>query len=368
MSWQEELKQNITTAKELSGLLNCTPEEQQGFAEILEQYPMSITPYYLSLINFEDEHDPIRRMCIPSLHETDLGGSFDTSGEADNTVIVGMQHKYRQTAMVLSTNQCAMYCRHCFRKRLVGLSDEEVARYFDDMIGYIRAHGEISNVLISGGDSFLNSNAVIERYLGALCDIGHLDLIRFGTRGPVVFPSRITGDGKLLDILGRYSRKKQIYVVTQYNHPRELTEASLAAVQAIRELGIPVRNQTVLLRGVNDTPETLGALLRGMTRNGILPYYVFQCRPVTGVKNQFQVPLREGYRIVESAKALQNGQGKCFRYALSHRSGKIEILGELDDERMLFKYHQAKDSKNAGRIFSLPVNERDCWIDECYGE
>lgn len=368
MSWQEELRQNITTARELSGLLNCTPEEERGFAAILEQYPMSITPYYLSLINFEDERDPIRRMCIPSLHETDLGGSFDTSGEADNTVIVGMQHKYRETAMILSTNQCAMYCRHCFRKRLVGLSDEEIARHFDDMTGYIRAHGEISNVLISGGDSFLCSNAVIERYLGALCDIEHLDLIRFGTRVPVVFPSRVSEDRELLDILGRYSRKKQIYVVTQYNHPRELTEQSLAAVRAIQALGIPVRNQTVLLRGVNDTPETLGALMKGMTRNGILPYYVFQCRPVTGVKNQFQMPLREGYRIVEGAKALQNGQGKSFRYALSHRSGKIEILGELDDGRMLFKYHQAKDQKNAGRIFSLPVNERDCWIDDSYGE
>ena len=152
------LKGNATNVQDLKPYLNLTKDEEVKMGEILEKYPMSITPYYLSLIDFNDPDDPIKKMCIPSIEETDLSGSFDTSGEKDNTVITGVQHKYKQTVIVLSTNNCAMYCRHCFRKRLVGLSDEEIATHFDEVIEYIKNHKEISNVLISGGDALLNSN------------------------------------------------------------------------------------------------------------------------------------------------------------------------------------------------------------------
>lgn len=362
-SW-EELKGNVTRADELTPLLRLTEDEERQMADILEQYPMSITPYYLSLIDFSDPDDPIRRMCIPSIRETDLGGAFDTSGEKDNTVMAGMQHKYSQTAMILSTNRCAMYCRHCFRKRLVGLSDEEIARHHAEMFRYIREHDAVTNVLVSGGDAFLNNNRVIEKYLAALTEIEHLDFIRFGTRTPVVLPQRISEDPELLALLREYGKKKQLYVVTQFNHPRELTAEAGKAVRLLMEQGVCVKNQTVLLRGVNDAPETLGALLRGLSSWGVSPYYIFQCRPVTGVKNQFQVPLLRGYRLVEAAKNLQNGQGKCFRYAMSHVSGKIEILGLLENGEMLFKYHQAREKKNAGRIFSRRLTEEQCWLDE----
>lgn len=360
----EELKGNITRAGQLAPLLHLTQEEERQMAAILEHYPMSITPYYLSLIDFSDPDDPIRRMCIPSISETDLGGTFDTSGEKDNTVMEGMQHKYSQTALILSTNRCAMYCRHCFRKRLVGLSDEEIAQRHEEMFQYIRAHKSISNALVSGGDAFLNSNRVLEKYLSNLTEIDHLDLIRFGTRTPVVLPQRISEDPELLELLQKYGRKKQLYVVTQFNHPREMTEEAAKAVRLLMERGVCVKNQTVLLRGVNDRPETLAALLRGLSSWGVSPYYVFQCRPVTGVQNQFQVPLMRGLQVVQEAKKLQNGQGKCFRYAMSHVTGKIEILGLMENGEMLFQYHQAKDEKNAGRIFTKRLAEDQCWLDE----
>ncbi|NCC42671.1 MAG: KamA family radical SAM protein [Clostridia bacterium] len=363
MSWTQLLEQNLTTAEDLQQLLHLNMEDYQQLKKILELFPMSITRYYLSLIDWSDESDPIRRMCIPSIRETDLDGSFDTSGEASNTVVTGLQHKYAQSAMILSTNRCAMYCRHCFRKRLVGLSETEIAsKYLDDILDYIEAHTEISNALISGGDAFLNSNELIKRYLDRLTAIDHIDFIRFGTRTPVVFPMRILDDPELVQMLHTYSRKKQIYVVTHFNHPREITPQSTAAVQTLLNAGIPFRNQTVLLKGVNDNPSILGILLKQLTAIGVLPYYIFQCRPVAGVKNQFQVPIKKGYSIVEEAKNMQNGIGKNFRYVLSHDTGKIEILANLSDGSTLFKYHQAKDSIDAGRLFTKELTDTQCWL------
>ena len=355
-------EKNITKAEEISPYLNLSKDEEVKLNEILKKYPMSITPYYLSLVDFNDPDDPIKKMCIPSIAETDLSGSFDTSGEADNTVVTGVQHKYRETVIVLSTNHCAMYCRHCFRKRLVGLSDEEIAKYFDEMIEYIKEHKEISNVLISGGDSFCNSNAKIEKYLRELIEIEHLDLIRFGTRIPVVYPQRISKDYNLKKILKSYCKKKQIYVVTQFNHPREVTKEAKESIEALKEAGIIVKNQTVLLKGVNDNSETLGKLLKKLTSIGVIPYYVFQCRPVTGVKNQFQVPLKRGIDIVEGAKNIQNGQGKCFKYCLSSTRGKIEIIGKTEDNKMIFKYHQAKYEVDKSRIFIEDIDDNQTWI------
>lgn len=343
-------------------MLGLNEADSAQMARILAQFPMSVPRYYLSLINWDDENDPIRKMCIPSVRETDLSGSFDTSGEASNTVVVGMQHKYHATALILSTNRCAMYCRHCFRKRLVGLSDAEIASHLDEMIAYIKEHKEISNVLVSGGDAFLNDNEVIEEYLSRLCEIDHLDMIRFGTRVPVSFPQRVTSDPDLIALLKKYNEKKQLFVITHFNHPNEITPESTAAVRAILSAGIPIRNQTVLLHGVNDDSEVLGTLLRRLIRIGVIPYYVFQCRPVSGVKNQFSVPFLRGIQVVEGAKRMQNGQGKSLRYALSHPTGKIEILGTAGGNRMLFKYHQAKYDKDAGRMFTMDLDENQTWL------
>lgn len=364
MDWRKELKSNLTEASELKEYMQLTKDQELQLNKILERFPMTVTKYYLSLIDWENfREDPIYKMCIPSIEETDLTGSFDTSGEGENTIMNGMQHKYAQTALILSTHRCAMYCRHCFRKRLVGISEDETAENVEEMAAYVAAHKEISNVLISGGDAFLNSNRVIEKYLELFTGIEHLDLIRFGTRTLVVLPMRITEDEELVSILKKYNKKKQLYVVTQFNHPRELTEEAVKAVRILLDAGIIVKNQTVLLKGVNDDSKVLGALLKGVTRAGIIPYYIFQCRPVSGVKHQFQVPLEEGCKIVEEAKNMQNGQGKCIRYAMSHETGKVEILGFLGEGEMLFKYHQAKNEADRGTIFKRKLLPGQAWLD-----
>lgn len=366
MNWKKELANNITTVDELEKALQkeFSKEEKEKLNEIVKQYPLSIPHYYLSLIDKDDENDPIRKLCIPSTKETDLTGSFDTSGESNNTVVVGLQHKYKQTGLLLSTNQCAMYCRHCFRKRLVGLNSDEIMNHLKEIIAYIKEHDEINNVLISGGDAFLNNNRVIHSYLEDLSSIEHLDLIRFGTRTPVTFPMRINGDQELLNILREYSRKKKIYVVTHFNHPNEITKESIKAVKNLLNSEVVLKNQTVLLKGVNDNPDVLATLINKLTAIGINPYYIFQCRPVSGVKNQFQLPLKEGYHIVEKTKSKLNGHGKCFRYVMSNKRGKIEILGNLSDTTMLFKFHEAKYDKDMGKIFQLDIKDEQCWIEE----
>lgn len=361
-SWKTLISQGHSDIRDLQGTFGLSDEDVSVVREIQRTFPMFVNPYYLSLIDPNDPEDPIRKMSIPDVSEVDQSGSLDTSGEQSNTVMVGLQHKYRETALILSTNQCAMYCRHCFRRRMVGLDEDETSRHLDGMFSYIREHEEISNVLISGGDAFMNSNDTIRRYLDGLCGIAHLDLIRLGTRTPVTLPQRITADDELLGILEEYSGRKKLYVVTQFNHPREVTPESTDAVDRLLRLGIPVRNQAVLLRGVNDDARTLGALLRELTAIGVIPYYVFQCRPVAGVIHRFQVPLSEGYRIVEQAKDMQSGQGKCFRFVLSHVTGKIEILGPIQGEGMLFKYHQAKAESDQGRMFCQPIAEDQCWL------
>ena len=368
MYWNELLKENVTSAKELRELIQFSPEEEAKLEQILERFPMRIPRYYLNLIDWENyESDPVFRLCIPSVRETDMDGSFDTSGEGANTILPGLQHKYQETALVLTTHECAMYCRHCFRKRMVGLNHQvETVCNPVQAAAYISAHPEISNVLLSGGDSFLLSDEKIEEYLRLLTPIPSLDFIRFGTRVPVTFPLRVTTDPTLVKILETYSRKKQLYVVTHYNHPKEITDESKKAVKALQKAGVIIRNQTVLLKGVNDDPAVLGSLFRQLTSIGVIPYYIFQCRPVIGVKSQFQVPFFQGYEIVEKAKAMQNGQGKSLRYCLSHPSGKIEILGPFHGQ-MLFKYHQAKKKEDCGRIFLYPVEKDQCWLYENIG-
>ena len=365
MSWKKWMKNAVTGDEDgfITGI-SADTAEAKALNKILESFPMSVPEYYLSLINWDDPADPIRKMCIPSLAELNMTGDFDTSGEVENTVINGMQHKYNQTALVLSTHNCAMYCRHCFRKRLVGLTGDEAMQHFDEMIEYISTHKEISNVLISGGDSLVNSNATIERYLAALSEIEHLDFIRFGTRTPVVVPQRIYEDPELLSILKKHDEKKNILIVTQFNHPAELTAESKKAIDALHEAGIDVKNQTVLLRGVNDSVETLTRLMSGLTRFGIIPYYVFQCRPVSGVGSHFQVPLKTGSDIIEKTRARLCGPAKSFRYAMSHITGKIEIIGNLPDGRTVFKYHQAKHPQDTGRIFTHMLDDSGAWLED----
>ena len=207
----------------------------------------------------------------------------------------------------------------------------------------------------------MNPTPLIRRYLELFTAIDHLDFIRFGSRIPVVLPERISGDAELLGVFEEFGRKKHICLVSQFNHPRELTPQAVKALGQLRGRGITLRNQTVLLRGVNDDPHVMAELMRKLTAASVSPYYVFQCRPVTGVKNRFQVPIRDGIKIVEGAKAMQNGFGKSFKYCMSHVTGKIELLGEMNGE-VVMKYHEAKNRADLGKVFSLRLDDAQCWL------
>ena len=357
------MKNDICTVEQLKAFTDLSPKQEKKLKQITQKHPMHVTPYYMSLIDWNNPDDPIRKMAIPSIDEFNLQGSYDTSGEAENTKMPGLQHKYSETALILATNKCAMYCRHCFRKRLVGLQTKEILGRFEDAANYIKQHKHINNVLVTGGDPLVLNNEVIERLLSILSDIPQIKFIRFGSRAPVTFPSRFE-DKKLLQILSKYSRPdRRIYVVTQFNHPKEITKQSINAVDNLMKAGVIVNNQTVLLKGVNDNPITLANLLNKLVSIGVIPYYVFQCRPVKRVKHNFQVPLSKGIEIVEKAKEHCNGHSKRFRYIISHRTGKIEILGIFEDE-IYFKYHQAKNKNKIGKIFKRPLNKNAGWLDE----
>ena len=364
--WKWQVKNRIETLDQLKKYIKLTPEEEEGVRKTLSTLRMAITPYYLSLIDPDDPHCPIRRQAIPTAAETfrapeDL---LDPLHEDEDSPTPGLTHRYPDRVLMLITDMCSMYCRHCFRKRMVGLSSEETAKHIPEMAEYVRNHPEIDNVLISGGDAFMNSDAVIRQYLEAFTAIPSIKLIRFGTRTPVTFPYRITeDDGELEALLKEFSEKKAIMIVTHYNHPLELTDESRKAIRILQRAGCIVRNQTVLLHGVNDDPATLSDLMSSLVSINIEPYYVFQCRPVEGVKNQFQVPILRGSRIIDLAKASMSGPAKAFRYAMSHPTGKIEILGQYGD-RMLFRYHQAKYDKDQARIFTRALSETECWFDD----
>ena len=364
MAWEKELEESISTIAQLRNYIELRPEMEQQLQEIVAIHPMRITQYYMSLIDKHDPNDPIRKMAVPSEEELNLFGSYDPSGERENTKMPGLQHKYAQTALILATNRCATYCRYCFRKRLVGLPTEEILQRFNGAAKYIENHEEINNVLISGGDPFVLSTGVIKEFLEKLLNIPHLDFIRFGTRVPVTFPVRILEDAELLTVLENNSQEnRRIYVVTQFNHPREITQKATDAVSRLIRSGVILDNQTVLLKGVNDDPETLAELQNKLVSIGVNPYYVFQCRPVKRVKNNFQVPLYKGYEIVDRAKKKLNGHSKRFKYIMSHQTGKIEIVGVMADYIYL-KYHQARATENLGKFFKRKINKTAGWLDE----
>jgi KamA family protein len=351
----------ITKLEDLACYDELSKRKREKLREVLKRHPMRIPEYYYGLIDFDEENDPIRKLSIPSVDELSSYGEEDTSGESTNTKLPGLQHKYKQTVLVLSTNVCFMYCRHCFRKRMVGYSDEEINRRMEETITYVKEHKEVNNVLITGGDSFTMSNKMIESYLKELTKVEHLDFIRFGTRSLVVYPRRIYRDNELLRILEKYNKKKEIIIVTHFNHLKEITYESSLAIKALKERGIVIRNQAVLLKGINDTPKDLSDLLNGLVKEGIQPYYVFQCRPVKGATH-FELPLSRAIEVVDQAREYLNGISKGFKFIMSHKRGKIEIVGKTDKD-FIFKFHQNKFDEDKNEVFLRPLDETSKWLD-----
>lgn len=293
--WKWQFRNRITTTDQLKSILPLSQQEQTEINTCLGAFRMAITPYYASLINPNDPNDPIRMQAVPSILEThvDENDLNDPLGEMSDSPVPHVVHRYPDRVLLLVTLQCAMYCRHCTRRRAVGEEDKPITEaQLQKAVAYIRAHKEIRDVLISGGDPLTMSTEKLEHIISSLRAIDHVEIIRIGTRVPVVLPMRITQE--LTDMLRNYH---PIWINTHFNHPNELTAESARACAAIVDAGIPLGNQTVLLRGVNDDAATMKRLLLGLVKMRVRPYYLYQCDLSCGI-GHFRTRVEVGIDIM----------------------------------------------------------------------
>ncbi len=350
----------ITKIEAVSGL---SPEEKARLKRVTDLFPFRANAYYLSLIDWSDPDDPIRRIVIPSESELEVWGKMDASNEATYTVAPGCEHKYTDTAILLSNQVCGCFCRFCFRKRLFIKGAKEVPSDLTQALDYIKVHKEINNVLITGGDGLLLSTNKLERIIKALSEMDHVKVIRIGSKILAFNPYRVLDDPELPKMLGRYSRaRKQIYIMTHFNHPKEITSASARAIELLKRQGIVLANQTPLLKGINDDPSTLGALFNELSYFGVPPYYVFINRPVLGNRD-FSLSLKEAYDIFESARNQCSGLAKRARLAMSHESGKIELVATMGGQ-LIMKYQRFVRQQDQGRAFSIGDPDDVYWLDK----
>lgn len=350
----------ITDIKELK---NLSGDEIAQIEKVAAKYPFYANEYYLSLIDWNDPNDPIRRIVIPSLGELDRWGRLDPSDERKITVMPGLEHKYNTTALLLVSKTCAGICRYCFRKRVFLNLQQDCVEDLSAAMKYISEHKEITNVLLTGGDPLTLATDKLEEIIGRLRQIDHVHIIRIGTRMPVYNPYRITEDAKFISMLERYALpRKKIYMMTHFVHPRELTDIAVEACHLIQKTGVRMTNQTPLLRGINDKPEILSKLLQELSFCGVIPYYIFQCRPASGNK-LYTVPIEEGYNIIELAKSRVSGLAKRARFVMSHSTGKIEVIGKAGD-LVFMKYHRAANDADSGKLVIVKSNPAACWFDD----
>ncbi|RXH25474.1 lysine 2,3-aminomutase [Bradyrhizobium nanningense] len=322
-----------------------------------------VTKFYREQIANSGYYEQLKHIVEPSVKEFDSTGILDTSGEQDNTVVRGLQHKYAQTGLLLVTNRCASYCRFCFRKRLVGRESDEIVPDMAKVRQYIGCHPEMTNVLLSGGDPFVLSTAKLDEILAHLLSIPHLASIRIGTKLLAFEPKRFE-DPALPAFFQRIrDAGKTAVLVTHFDHIGEISVDAEKNIRSLRAEGVQFLNQSVLLADVNDNPEILADTFAKCHQIGVRPYYLFQARPVKGASH-FQVPLRRGIEIAHGVNQRLAGIEKTFKYIMSHYTGKIEILDWGDDGRIYMRYHQNKISDKVGKIFSRQYVETACWLDD----
>ena len=351
---------------DISKIKGIPKEEITRLKTVEEKFPFRANEYYLSLIDWDDRDDPIRRIIMPEVDELDEWGELDPSSESDNTVAPGIQHKYSPTALMLVSEICGGVCRFCFRKRIFMDTESETVRDISKEIGYIRNHPEISNVLLTGGDPLMLPTSKVEPILRQLREIEHVKIIRIGSKMPAYNPYRIINDPSLPEMIEKYTTKdKRIYIMTQFNHPKELTDVAVEGINLLKNAGAEPTNQTPILRGVNDDPVVLAELFNKLAAIGVPPYYLFQCRPTLG-NYHFSVPIEEAYTIFEQAKVNCSGLAKRAKYAMSHKTGKIEIVG-VDERHTYMKYHQAADKNNIGKFMVFNKNPDARWLED-YGD
>ena len=298
--WRWQLRNSVRDLATAERLLGCRlPDEaRKAFQQTTSRFPMSVTPYYLSLIDTTDlEHSPIFRQSFPSLHElrVERRDMRDPLAEDLDSPVAGVTHRYPDRVLFHVSNMCAMYCRHCTRKRKVGDRDEIPGRdQLQDGIDYVRNTPAVRDVLLSGGDPFLLPDSRLDWLLGELHAIPHVEIIRIGTRTPVVLPYRITDE--LVAVLKKH---QPVWINTHFNHPREITTSSRAALAKLADAGIPLGNQSVLLAGVNDCPQIILKLNHKLVANRVRPYYLYQCDLSEGLSH-FRTPVGTGIEIMES--------------------------------------------------------------------
>ena len=302
--WKWQGKNRIETLDELKKYVKLTEEEEEGIRESLKTLRMAITPYYLSLIDQNDPYDPIRRQCIPTITETNISKAdlLDPLSEDEDSPVPGLTHRYPDRVLFLITDMCSMYCRHCTRRRFAGQHDcQSPADRIQQAIDYIARTPQVRDVLLSGGDALMVNDTMLESIIQRLRAIPHVEIIRLGTRTPVVCPQRITDN--LCNMLKKYH---PIWVTTHFNHPHEITPESAAACERLANAGIPLGNQSVLLRGVNDCTYVMKDLVRQLVKIRVRPYYIYQCDLSMGLEH-FRTPVSKGIEIIEALRGHTSG-------------------------------------------------------------
>lgn len=344
--WKWQFRNRITHVEQLVQFIPLSIEELAQLRLVTMRYPLSVTPYYLSLINPDDPDDPIRKQAIPSILEMTMGsmGVEDPLGEKEDTVVPGLVHRYPDRVLLVLTNICPVLCRHCTRKRewrnggwVRPLAEVEA------MVDYISQHKTIRDVIISGGDPLTLSTHHLEDIISQIREIKHVEIIRIGTRFPVVLPQRI--DNELCSMLAKYG---PIWLNTHFNHVREITPKAAEACDRLLRSGVPVNNQSVLLRGINDSVEAQTELCHGLLKIKVRPYYLFQCDEVQGTEH-LRTPVEVGIKIIEGMRGHTSGLAiPTFVIDLPQSGGKVPlqpdyVLAHTEGELVLRNYE--------GRIF-----------------
>jgi len=323
-SWMWQVQNRIETVEELKSYLPLTIEEEAGAKKALKSLRMAITPYYLTLMDKNDHLDPVRIQAVPSAMEimTADADLMDPLHEDEDSPVPGLTHRYPDRVLLLITDQCSMYCRHCTRRRFAGQTDNAMSTSrIDAAIDYIRNTPQVRDVLLSGGDALLMSDIRLEAIIKKLREIPHVDIIRIGTRVPVVMPQRITDD--LVNMLKKYH---PIWLNTHFNHPSEITKESREACEKMANAGIPLGNQSVLLKGVNDCVHVMKNLVHGLVRMRVRPYYIYQCDLSIGLEH-FRTPVSKGIEIIEGLRGHTSGFSvPTFVVDAPGGGGKIPVM------------------------------------------
>ncbi|CCJ33657.1 lysine 2,3-aminomutase [Caloramator australicus] len=322
--WKWQLRNRIETLEDLKKYIPLTEEEEKGVATCLGTLRMAITPYYLSLIDPNDPHDPIRKQAIPTENELHKASEdlLDPLHEDTDSPVPGLTHRYPDRVLLLVTDQCSMYCRHCTRRRFAGQQDMPMPMdRIEKAIEYIKNTPVIRDVLISGGDPLTLSDDRLEYIIKKLREIPHVEIIRIGSRTPVVMPQRITKE--LVDMLKKYH---PIWLNTHFNHPNEVTEESKRAIAMLADAGIPLGNQSVLLRGINDCVHVMKKLVHELVKMRVRPYYIYQCDLSMGLQH-FRTPVAKGIEIIEGLRGHTSGYAvPTFVVDAPGGGGKIPVM------------------------------------------